>query len=137
MSEETNEIFEYKDGGGTVRKGDPFELRRRLDLYARGDINDLLEHYNSDEPTIAEPATEKLAKVVCGAFRLGLPWDDLTGQGVQEKTWREVLDNYQAFVEKNSEGVETPPVSLPSTAPESSTEAATNNGNSTSTSNAP
>jgi hypothetical protein len=108
-------IYEYADGAGQVRKGDPIELLRRLNSYCNGDYNELLAQAQSELPEISIPAGDRLSKAVCLAFRLAPPWDDVKGEGTLEAVWTDIVNNLIDHVEKKEPPAVASPISSPPT----------------------
>jgi hypothetical protein len=132
-----SEIYEYKDGDGKTRKGDPLELMRRLFAYCHGDYNELLAQLKSELPEISIPAGERLATAACLAFRLPPPWNEATGEGTLESVWNDAVDGLIDFIEKKESPAVASPTSPPPTESASSPLATMTSLDSTSTSNAP
>lgn len=99
-TEKERAIFQFEDGTGATRYADPLAVRRRLGNLLV-DVNAVLRDSRSTDDNVAEPAIFKLRIACCDVFKLGMPLDWATGQGVADATWIRVLNDYLEYLEGN------------------------------------
>lgn len=95
-----SDIFPFFRNGKEVF-GDPLALQDELEVRL-GDLNDILNQTHSPDPVTYLEATGKLARAVCRTFKLGDPWNEETGTGVQRKEWLAILNSFVEWLEKNA-----------------------------------
>lgn len=98
---------------GKMMFADPLLLQQRLDVLAGGSLNALLEKCQSQEYGIWEPSVQRLAYAACTAFKLGLPFNEETGQGILYDVWVRQLNHFTEWLEKNAGPGNDSPMSLP------------------------
>jgi hypothetical protein len=103
-------VFSYSWQGAKIFV-DPLRMQWALDIAAGGSLQQLLRKVNSPELGIADPALERLAFVVCQAFKLGRPFDPSTGEGVLYGDWIAVLREFTDWLDvKKKRDTASPPV---------------------------
>ncbi len=108
---EDKNIFEYHNGEAR-RFGDPIAINCRLSLALGGNLPKFIADYRSDDPALADVATERLVEAVRRAFEM-VPWDSDSGLGA---TWSLCLDTLRDFLvwqEKKNLTTATSPMCAP------------------------
>lgn len=114
-TEAERQLFRYEDADGHPRFADPLVLDRRMANLVP-DWSALAADANSDDDDRCERAMKKLRIAACAAFDLGQPLDGRTGEGVTDRTWLRVLNEFVVWSRQKKTTTAASPNSPPPTA---------------------
>lgn len=100
-------IFPYNDGKQD-RFGDPMRIERVLESHCGGSLYDLMQRSKSENPDLANPATDQILEAICKAFELE-PFNAATGTGTTEEFQLALLDQFADWRSKKKANIDLPP----------------------------
>ena len=118
MSEEqqlNHQIFKYFNGIAQVC-GDPLEIEEGLHFHLNGDPNGTVDLMNSEDPTVAYPATKEASRGY--STRSSSRWFLMIKATDTGAKWQDCLNTWNAFIaykrllKKSTEPLPTLPVDI-------------------------
>lgn len=102
--------------GAVWRFADPLELWRALQRETNGNLQKIVKDARNDDDLIAFPALDHLMPAARKALGM-VPFDPVTGTGATEADVHGALNAFWEYLDAKKKAVDTPPTSLPPSAP--------------------